>query len=69
MRKNQSSTGLYREIPYMKKGNKGAIGFGQQGRLPFQETNDRIARYGRGFSNLLNLANQNQSMMKDQAYT
>jgi hypothetical protein len=44
----------------MKRAGKAGQGFGfgqhQGARLPFQDTGDRIARYGKGFSQLLNLA-------------
>jgi len=64
--KRNASAGLKggpgNSIPYMKKNNGGQSGFGfgslglGVGRIPFQETGERIARYGKGFSNLLNLA-------------
>jgi len=61
MGRNKSSGVLHRNtIPYMKRAGKAGQGFGfgqhQGARLPFQDTGDRIARYGKGFSQLLNLA-------------
>jgi hypothetical protein len=56
------NNGAGNSIPYLKKNNGGQSGFGfgslglGGGRVPFQETGERIARYGKGFSNLLNLA-------------
>lgn len=65
MQRNASAglnKGAGNSIPYLKKNNQGQSGFGfgslglGGGRVPFQETGERIARYGKGFSNLLNLA-------------
>lgn len=63
MGRNKSSGAIHRNtIPYLKRAGRAGQGFGFGSaagqRLPFQETGDRIARYGKGFSNLLNLAQQ-----------
>jgi len=55
----------------LKKAGRAGQGFGfgninGASALPFQDTGDRIARYGKGFSNLLNLAQQSTGSHADQ---